>query len=151
MIQARLKGFTVIELLISSTCLLLILGMGSAALVSFLRAYQKFAVTSTKQRASFQTMQSFVTHLRSADQLYTNDNWETVNLIEHPIRFYVYGADGPELETWYIRENRLWQNTKAVGPAESALVKLLPNHYLEVQLDDNWSLVDWTDVAGPLQ
>lgn len=119
------------------------------ALVSFLRGYQKFSVTAVNQRANFQAMQSFVRHLRSAEQLYQTDPFDKLDLAQRPLQFFVYGTDGPVLETWTISGKKLWQDKRAVGPAESVVVRLLPNHYLEVVEDGNRALVDWSDVVGP--
>ena len=145
----RRRGFTILELLISSTFLLLIIGMGSMSLVSFLRGYQKFSVTSVNQRANVQAMQSFVMHLHSAEQLYGTEAFEKLDLAQRPLQFFVYGTDGPVLETWKVSEKKLWQDQRAIGPAESVVVRLLPNHYLEVVEDGNRALVDWSDVVGP--
>ena len=145
----RRAAFSILELLISSVCLLLMLGAVTSALVSFGRAYHKFSVKAVQERASLAALQTFCAHLRSADCLYAHDRFTSLDLSQQVLRLYVTDEAASRLEEWRVQDSRLFVNDHAVGPVESVLVKWRPDRYLEVMVDRKSALIDWRDVGMP--
>ena len=66
-------GMTLAEILISSAIMLLIVGLASGSVVSYLKAYGQFTETSSRSRVAAHTLEALVQHLRSAEVVYSPD------------------------------------------------------------------------------
>lgn len=124
------------------------IGIVSMALVSFGRGYQKFSVTAVQERSSFTAMQTLSTHLRSAQSVVLSEQLEKFDLESQELRLYVTDENGPKLESWKVRDKRLYLDERAVGSVESVVLRVRSDHYLEVTVDKKQVLIDWRDVLA---
>lgn len=134
------RAFTIPEVLITSTLLLLLIGMASICIVSFVRGYQKFDQESAKTRTQLTTLDRLSSHLRSAKSLQKLE----------PLQITVQTAKTLEKEDISVENGQLYlktdHNKTSLGPAQNLQLEWRKDGLLYVNLDNHLAVIDWAEL-----
>jgi hypothetical protein len=125
---------------VTSTLLLILVGMASVCIVSFLRGYQKFDQESGKVRAQLTTLDRLSSHARSARSLKSLE----------PLSITVQTPQSLVKEDFVIESGQLYLKTdkgkSPLGPAEKLQLDWHKDGLLYIHLDGHLAVVDWTEL-----
>ena len=118
------RAFTLVETLITSGVLLLMVGMASMAVVSYLKSYRRYTEQGTVLRMEAKTLESLCFRLRSMRVLHLP---VPQDLSRARLRF----EETPgQLSEFHIDQGKLWLSGRALGPACNLQMTLVGSRLL---------------------
>ena len=134
------RAFSVPEVLVTSSLLLILIGMASVCIVAYLRGYQKFNQESGKVRAQLTTLDRLSAHIRSA---------RSIQSLE-PLAITVQTAQATQKEEFAIENGQLYLKTEKskapLGPATKLQLVWRKDGLLFITLDGHQAVADWTEL-----
>jgi type II secretory pathway component PulJ len=140
------RAFTIPEVMISATLLLILIGMASMGTVSFMRGYQKFTKESSGVRSELQTLNKLMRHLRSCQAV--KKKFQRLDLSSEPLMISVQTVQGVIEEKLYLKNGELWAEGKTkerLGNATNVTLNCSLTGMLEVQVDSKTAVADWSE------